>query len=590
MTRDKKWYVYAKRADFNRLAARFAIDPVTARIIRNRGPVTEEEFDTYLNAGPERLHDGTLLKCAREAAEILLDKIREGRRIRVIGDYDVDGVFSTYILLKCLTHLGAQVDHAIPHRVQDGYGLNIRLIEEAFQDGVDTIVTCDNGISAIEQIRYARSLGMSVILTDHHQPVFIEENGQRQVQLPPADALVDPHVPGDTYPWPQICGAVVAWKVMQLLYDLAGADRAYCDAMLGMAAFATVGDVMPLTGENRIIVKYGLKMLTHTNNIGMQTLIDRTGLTGRDLTAYHIGFVLGPCMNAAGRLSSAEDALSLLLSEDEGEAMELASHLQELNESRKVMTDEGTDKAVSQIASGHMERDKVLVVYLPSCHESVVGIIAGRIRERYDRPVFVLTDHAQAGLIKGSGRSVDAYDMYDGLVRCQDLLTRFGGHPRAAGLTLEKERLGELRRRLNENCSLTEEELTSKLMIDVPVPVSALTMPMIEQLALLEPTGTDNEAPLFAQKDLTILSSKKIGATGTYLKLRLSDGQRTVDALYFGDGPELVRYLQTKYSPEAYDRMCEGRNHSLKLSVAYRPEINEYNGRRSIQIRIVDYR
>ncbi|MBP3926495.1 MAG: single-stranded-DNA-specific exonuclease RecJ [Clostridium sp.] len=562
------WMLQTKKADFNRIAERFGIDPVTARIIRNRGIEGEEQIDRYLNGGPDQLYSPYLLKDMDRAAAILKDKLEAGERIRIVGDYDIDGVCSTYILLQAFRRLGAKVDYDIPDRVKDGYGINESIIEKAREDGVDTILTCDNGISARQQIALAKSYGMTVVVTDHHE-VPTDESGEL---LPPADAVIDPKQKECTYPFPEICGAVVAYKLVEVLYEACGIPREEWRSLLEFAAIATVGDVMRLQDENRILVKYGLKQMAHTKNWGLRKLAEKNNLNLNQITAYHIGFVIGPCLNAGGRLQTAKLALALLLTETEEEADRLAVQLKELNDIRKDMTEQGTQEA-KLLVDSYYENDSVLVVFLPECHESLAGIIAGRLREFYQKPAIVLTRGETA--VKGSGRSIEGYHMFQKLCEVQDLLLKFGGHPMAAGLSLEEAKIEEFRRRLNENSGLTEEDFRAKVWIDVPMPVSYVRESLVQELRCLEPFGQGNEKPLFAEKSLRIRSARVIGRNRNVIRMTLEEENGfAMEALYFGDG-------------DAFEEERDGRR---RIDIVYYPEINEYNGNRSLQAVIRRYK
>ena len=594
----EKWFVAAKRADFQAIAEKFHIDPVTARLIRNRDVVGDTAIEEYLNGGLERLHPARLLTGCAEAAKLLLEKIRMGKKIRIIGDYDIDGVNATYILYCGLKRLGSNVDYEIPDRMKDGYGLNIHLIQLAHEEGTDTILTCDNGIAAVEQIEYAKQLGMTVIVTDHHEPLFRESlgisdtdcgEGKREWILPPGDVLINPKLPDCTYPYKKLCGAGVAWKLIQVLYEMSSIDQSESLEFLPFVAIATVGDVMDLDGENRILVRQGLEDLSHTKNPGLRALIRATGLEGVKLTAYHIGFVIGPCINASGRLDTAKRSLNLLLENDLKIAGQLAEELKVLNDERKDLTAKGVEQAVHQIETTSLKQDRVLVVYLSDCHESVAGIIAGRIRERYYRPVFVLTDGRNC--VKGSGRSIEAYSMFEEMVKCQDLFLKFGGHPMAAGLSLEQEKLPEFRQRINDNCTLTEEDLAEKIMIDVPMPIHYITEGLIEELHLLEPYGKGNTKPVFAEKDLRLQKAMVLGRNRNVLKFLVYDPAGTsMEALYFGDIEKLQDYLSDKYGSVQVERLFQGRENHITLSVTYYPEVNEFRDRRTLQIVIQNYR
>lgn len=568
----EKWVVMAKKADFQKIGKEFGIDPVVARLIRNRDVEGMDDIRSYLCGTLDNIPSPWLLKDMKKATEILSAKINAGAKIRIIGDYDIDGVTATYILLTGLKRLGANVDTYIPDRIKDGYGLHSQLVEKAAADGVDTIVTCDNGIAASQEIALAKKGGMTVIVTDHHEIPYEDTEQGRVWTIPQADAVINPKQPGCEYPNKNICGAVVAWKLIWSLYETYGIDRDEILEFSEAAAVATVGDVMDLQGENRIIVKEGLKRLPHTGNQGFQALIEANGLTGERITAYHVGFVLGPCINASGRLDTASRALSLLCTKNWDQAAKAAGDLVALNQSRKAMTEEGRDKAVDLIEQSGLSKDRVLVVYLPECHESLAGIIAGRLREKYYKPVFVLTK-AENG-VKGSGRSIEAYSMYEELVKCSDLLEQFGGHPMAAGLSLKEENVEIFRRKLNELCTLTESELTPKITIDVPMPISYLSRELTEQLSVLEPFGKGNTKPLFAQKGLRVLNLRILGKNQNVAKMKLVDASgASVDAVYFGQALEFQSYVQQKET----------------VSVTYYPEINVYQGRETLQAVIRNY-
>ncbi len=584
----EKWYVAAKRADFQAIGEKFHIDQVIARIIRNRDVVGDEAIDEYLNGTLEHLHSPELLDGCREAADLLLKKIEQKKKIRIIGDYDIDGVNATYILYRGLRRLGARVDYEIPDRMKDGYGLNIHLVELARGEGADTILTCDNGITALEQTEYAKKLGMTMIITDHHEPLYEEKEGKKIWKLPRADVLIDPKLELPIYPFKKLCGAAVAWKLIQMLYQISGLDPMALE-FLPFAAIATVGDVMDLEGENRIMVKWGLKALEETKNPGLRALIRETRLEGSSLSAYHIGFVIGPCINASGRLDTAKRSLRLLLAEDEAEARELAVELKQLNDERKDLTARGVEQAVMKIEHTPLGKDRVLVVYLPGCHESIAGIIAGRIREKYHKPVFVLTDGADC--VKGSGRSIEAYSMFDEMVKCQDLFLKFGGHPMAAGLSLPGDKVEEFRRRINEACTLTEEDFVEKVMIDVPMPIDYITEDLIGQLSLLEPFGKGNTKPLFAERDLKIQTCSILGKNKNVVKMTVwNQGGTAMEALYFGDVETFLEDLQKKWGREAVEKLLMGQSTDITLSVTYYPSVNEFRGRRTLQIVIQNYR
>lgn len=570
----EKWVVAAKKADFQGISNRFGVDPVIARLIRNREQITDEEIDVYLHGKLRNLHSWKELKGIDELLNILIQKIQQKKKIRIIGDYDIDGVCSTYILFQGLKKANALADVDIPDRMKDGYGISKELIERAYEKEIDTIITCDNGISAIEQIAYAKEKNMTVLVTDHHEiPYEEKEDGSIERFLPNADAIVNPKQEGCTYPFKEICGAMVAFKVVWGLFEKRNIPLSEIEELIPIAAIATVGDVMDLVDENRILVKEGLKRIQNTNNEGLKALIRVNNLENREITAYHIGFVLGPCINASGRLSTAKRALELLLSKDTKKASVLAEDLKELNDSRKDMTVKGVERAVEIIENTELKNDRVLVVYLPECHESLAGIIAGRIRERYTKPVFVLTKGEEG--VKGSGRSIEAYHMFQEMVKCRELLTKFGGHPMAAGLSMEEENIEKFRRKLNENCTLTEEDMVEKIVIDVPMPMSYVTIPLIRQLGQLEPFGKGNTKPIFAQKDIRFSNCKVFGKNRNVVKMKAQDSFGFgAECIWFGDGDEFLERLKEK---DVWD-------------VIYYPSVNSFQGRESIEMIIQNIR
>lgn len=562
------WMLQTKRADFNEMARLHRISPVTARILRNRDITDRASVEKYLRGGLKDLYSPHLLKDMDRTVNILKDKIEKGLPVRIVGDYDIDGVCSTYLLYRALRRVGAHVDYEIPDRIKDGYGINESMIRAAHEDGIDTLLTCDNGIAAVPQIRLAKELGLTVLVTDHHD--IMQEEG-RDV-LPPADAVVNPKQKECSYPYAEICGGMVAFKLVQALYEACGVENEEWLSMVEFAAIATVGDVMKLQDENRIIVKEGLKRIGRTKSMGLLKLIEKNDLDKEKMTAYQIGFVIGPCLNAGGRLQTAKLALSLLLSEDEEEADRLAGELKALNDQRKDMTKQGTDQAV-ELVEKFYQNDKVLVVYLPECHESLAGIIAGRLRESFQKPAFVLTDGEEC--VKGSGRSIEAYHMFDALVEVKELLLKFGGHPMAAGLSLSKEYVDEFRKRLNEASRLTEEDFIKKIWIDVPMPLEYISEPLIEELEILEPFGQGNEKPMFAQKGLHIRSVRVLGKNRNAVKFSLAtDKGAPMDAMLFTDG----------------DAFLEELGKSRLLDVIYYPAVNEYNGNKTLQIVIKNYK
>lgn len=568
----EKWMVYNKKADFQKIGNEFGIDPVIARLIRNRDIQDMKEIRSYLYGTLAEIPSPWKMKDMERAVQILQKKITQKKKIRIIGDYDIDGVTATCILLKGLKRLNANVDTYIPDRVKDGYGMHEQLIDKALEDGIDTILTCDNGIAAAAEIEYAKKEGLTVIVTDHHDIPFRDTEDGRIWIIPKADAVVNPKQNDCLYPNKNICGAVVAWKLIWALYERLGIDSDEIWDFLELAAIATVGDVMDLQGENRIIVKEGLKKLSSTSFEGLKALICVNNLEGAEITAYHVGFVIGPCINASGRLDTAARSLELLLADNMEDAMKLADDLYDLNQSRKAMTEQGKEQAIQSIEENNLGKDRVLVVYLPDCHESLAGIIAGRIREAYNKPVFVLTKGADG--VKGSGRSIEAYSMYEELVKCSDLLTQFGGHPMAAGLSMEEKNIELFRRRLNDNCTLTEQDLIPKIMIDVPMPISYLSKKLTEQLKVLEPFGKGNSKPLFAQKNLRAVGIRVLGRNRNVAKMLLIDENGIkMDAVYFGEAQEFVDFVQ------AHDT----------ISVTYYPEINVFQGRENLQVVIKNY-
>lgn len=564
-----QWMLQTKRADFNAIARQFQISPVTARIIRNRDVVESAEIRRYLHGGISDLYDPYLLKDMDSAVAIIMEKIQAGKQIRIVGDYDIDGVCSVCLLLKGLQRLGARADYRIPERIRDGYGINETIIREAYEDGVDTIVTCDNGISADAQIRLAKQLGMTVIITDHHEVPVQEE----QEKLPPADAIINPRQRECRYPFKGICGGVVVYKLVQALYRSGGVAKAEGEAMLEFAAIATVGDVMKLQDENRIIVKSGLRRIPKTRSVGLKKLIEACQLDINHLTAYHIGFIIGPCLNAGGRLQTARLALELLLCEDPEKAGRMAVELRLLNEERKELTAKGVEQAIAQVEE-YYSADSVLVIYLPDCHESIAGIIAGRVREVFHKPALVLTKGEEG--VKGSGRSIESYHMYQGLCGVRDLLLKFGGHPMAAGFSLKEEHVAEFRRRLNEQAELKPEDFIPRIWIDVAMPLEYLSETLVNELKILEPFGQGNEKPQFAQKNLHIRGNPKVmGRNKNVVKMSVVTEQGTpMEALLFAEG----------------ERFLEELGNRRQIDVVYYPDVNEYNGRRTLQIVIKDYK
>nr|WP_294494195.1 single-stranded-DNA-specific exonuclease RecJ [uncultured Mediterraneibacter sp.] len=569
----EKWFIAMKKADFNHIGEKYHISPILARLIRNRDIIGDEAIDFYLNGTIADLYDGMLMRDMDRAVEILAEKIRDEKRIRVIGDYDVDGVNATYILQKGLSELGADVDTDIPDRIKDGYGLNVDLVERAIDDGVDTIITCDNGIAASAEIAYGKDNGLTVIVTDHHQIPYVEKNGEKEYILPRADAVIDPHRPDCEYPFKGLCGSAVAYKLVEALYNVMQRDPEDVDCLMENVAIATVCDVMELTGENRIFVKQGIEMLRRTQNQGLKALIECTGIDEDRLNTYHIGFVIGPCINAGGRLDTAKRVLRLLNAGTEEEAAALAKDLKQLNDTRKDMTENGVKEAIRLIETTSLKDDRVLVVYLPDCHESIAGIVAGRIREKYCRPAFILTRSGNE--VKGSGRSIDAYNMYEQMTGCGGLFIKFGGHKAAAGCSLREEDIDRFRKQINESCDLTEEDLQEKVSIDMQLPFFCITEEFIEELSILEPFGNGNRKPLFAEKNLRVTGARIVGKNRNVLRCRLTDERGVqMEAVYFGDVEACLSAMEENET----------------MSFTYYPSVNEYMGRRTIQLTIENYR
>ncbi|WP_448863536.1 single-stranded-DNA-specific exonuclease RecJ [Dorea sp.] len=585
----ERWVLLRKGADFEKIGKKYQISPRLACLIRNRNVIGDEEINRYLNGTINDLYDGMLMKDMDKTVDILKEKIEENKKIRIIGDYDIDGVNATYILLEGLERLGADVDSDIPDRMRDGYGLNRDLVERAYEAGVDTIVTCDNGIAASSEITYGKEKGMTVLVTDHHEVPYEETEDGRSYILPPADAVIDPKQADCMYPFSGLCGAAVAYKLMEALWESMGKDSSDLDDLIENVAIATIGDVMDLEEENRIFVKEGIQMLKRTSNLGLKALIECTGIEKEHLNSYHIGFVLGPCINASGRLDTAKRALELLRAKTKKEADILAGDLKALNDSRKDMTADAVEQAKEQVEFSTMKEDRVLVIYLPDCHESLAGIVAGRIRESYYKPVFVLTD-AEEG-VKGSGRSIDGYHMYEELNKCKHLLTKFGGHRLAAGLSLEKENVDTLREMLNANCRLTEEDLKEKVTIDMEMSFANVTEKMVEELSLLEPFGKGNTKPVFAARNVKVLNGRVLGKNRNVLKMQVQDTAGTViEAMLFQKVEEFLKEIEDVYGTHSVEMFLQGRQTDIRLALTYYPDINEYMGRKTPQIVISHYR
>lgn len=592
----EKWVVKNKKADFKSIMEQHHVSEILARLMVNRGHETEEEIEEFLSSDLNRLYDPGSMKDLTLAVDLIEEKIKEKQRIRIVGDYDVDGVISTYVLYKALRRVGADVDYEIPDRIKDGYGVNISIIEAAQQEGIDTIITCDNGISAIDQVAYAKELGMTVIITDHHDIMFTKEmaweNGIKQEKIvhhiPKADAVVNPKQEDCQYPNKGLCGAAVAYKFILALYRRCQIPEFEAIDLIQYISIATVCDVMDLVGENRIIVKNGLRQLSNTDNFGLKALMDVNAINRDRLSAYHLGFVIGPCLNASGRLESAKLGLKMLLADNSKDALDLAIELKSLNDTRKDLTIQGTGQAIDQVENSTLKDDLVLVVYLPDCHESLAGIIAGRLREKYNKPAIVLTK-AEHG-VKGSARSIPEYNIYEELTKCKDLLLKFGGHPMAAGLSLEEDKIEALRKALNQNTTLTKEDIIPRISIDIVLPLGYVNEPMIEELELLEPFGKGNSKPIFAERNVKVLKANIIGKNANVLKMKVCNAYgRTMEALYFGDIAQFQTDILQKYSKEDYDAMLAGRENAVLLSIIYYPSINEYAGNRTVQIIIQSY-
>lgn len=585
----EKWIEIRKGGNFMEMAKKYGIDPLIARIIRNRDIIDEKEITEYLYGGKEALHNPHLLKDVDKAAEIIAEGIAGKKAMRIIGDYDIDGVNATYILLEGIRRCGGNVDAAIPDRMKDGYGINEHLIEQALSDGKELLITCDNGIAAINEINFAKEKGMTVVVTDHHEIPYRNTEQGKEFLRSNADAIVNPKQNDCLYPCKGICGAVVAWKLVQVLYERMDIPVEEADIFIENAGFATVGDVMDLTGENRILVKLGLKALEHTKNPGMKALIAKNKLSDKPLSAYHIGFVLGPCINASGRLDTAKRSLELLLERDEVKASALAGELVELNESRKYMTQQETQKALEQIEKEGREKDKVLVVYLPECHESLAGIIAGRIREAYQRPVFVLTRGEEG--VKGSGRSIEAYSMFDKMTEVAELFTKYGGHPMAAGLSMQEEDIDKLREQLNQKAELSEEDMAEVVRLDAVLPMSYFTVDTIRQLSVLEPCGKSNTKPVFADRNIRITRANIVGVNRNVLKLHLLDSRgNPVAGVYFGEVEKFLTFLSEKFGSEEVDAAMHGKENSIQFAAVYEPAVDTYSGRESVQAIIRRFR
>ena len=586
-----KWILQRKAADYAGLSAKLKVDPVIVRLMVNRDLHTYEEMEEYLHPTLDNLPDPHLFADMDNACELLMEAIDEGAKIRVVGDYDVDGIMSTYILTTAIRNAGGDVDYAVPHRMIDGYGINPDMVQQAYDDGVRFIITCDNGIAAAPAIDLAKELGMTFVVTDHHEvPFELADDGVTKIQkLPNADAVVDPKRDDCDYPFKGICGAQVAWKLVEVLYEFLGIDKEESDAFLQFASIATVCDVMELKGENRATVYQGIKAIEKTDNIGLNAILARTELKGKPLSCYHLGFVIGPCLNASGRLDTASRAIELLMEEDSTSALTMANELVELNAERKSMTQVGIDKAKELIEGSSLKDDRVLVVYIPELHESLAGIVAGRIREAYNKPVLVITD-AEDGA-KGSGRSIPAYNMFEELTAVKDIFTKFGGHPMAAGVSLPKEKIDELRERLNSNCTLTDDDMQEIIRIDCDMPLSYITTELVESIDLLAPFGTGNTKPLFALKNVPVRNAAYIGREGQYLRLTLqTEKGGTITGLMFRNVSEFEKCVSSKFGAAAFDGLFSGKSNGVTVDIVYEPSINEYRGNKSVQVMIENFK
>ena len=580
---NEKWLLRNKKVDLKAMSEKYKISQLLCKLMVNRDIIDENIINSYINPVYKYLHSPKTMKDVVIAVDIIKRKIQENKKIRIIGDYDVDGIISVFILYTALKKCGANVDYEIPDRIKDGYGINENIVKVAYDEGVDTIITCDNGISAIDQIQYAKDLGLTVIVTDHHDVPFIEEDGVRTFLSTQADAIINPKQIECEYKFKSICGAGVAFKLMEALYEEIGMDKEECYKLIEFIAIATVCDVVDLIDENRIFVKNGLEMLNNSKNIGINALKKACGLEDKEITAYHLGFVIGPCLNASGRLDSAKKGLELLLMEDDEEAKNLAQEIVDLNDARKNMTKEGVDRAINIIDSTDINNDNILVVYIPDIHESLAGIVAGRVKEKYNKPTIILTKSEEG--VKGSARSIEEYNMFEGLLACKELLDKFGGHPMAAGLSLQEDKVDELRIALNNKCELTDEDLTRKIMIDSSLPLEYLNLHLIEELNVLEPFGKGNSKPVFGVRDAKITKAILLGKDKNVLKLKLlTNNNITIDAMIFNDLENFESKIIEKYGNEELDNLYNKSNNNISMDFTFYPSINEWNGNKSIQI------
>ena len=580
---NEKWLLRNRKVDLKAMSEKYKISQLLCKLMVNRDIIDENIINSYINPVYKYLHSPKTMKDVVIAVDIIKRKIQENKKIRIIGDYDVDGIISVFILYTALKKCGANVDYEIPDRIKDGYGINENIVKVAYDEGVDTIITCDNGISAIDQIQYAKDLGLTVIVTDHHDVPFIEEDGVRTFLSSQADAIINPKQIECEYKFKSICGAGVAFKLMEALYEEIGMDKEECYKLIEFVAIATVCDVVDLIDENRIFVKNGLEMLNNSKNIGINALKKACGLEDKKITVYHLGFVIGPCLNASGRLDSAKKGLELLLMEDDEEAKNLAQEIVDLNDARKNMTKEGVDRAINIIDSTDINNDKILVVYIPDIHESLAGIVAGRVKEKYNKPTIILTKSEEG--VKGSARSIEEYNMFEGLLACKELLDKFGGHPMAVGLSLQEDKVDELRIALNNKCELTDEDLTRKIMIDSSLPLEYLNLHLIEELNVLEPFGKGNAKPVFGVRDAKITRAMLLGKDKNVLKLKLlTNNNITIDAMIFNDLENFESKIIEKYGNEGLDNLYNKSNNNISMDFTFYPSINEWNGNKSIQI------
>lgn len=587
---EKKWFIKNKKADIKAIASNYGVSELICRLIVNRDIITEDEMNLFINPKLTNMHNAKNMKDLEKSVEILIEKIKTNQKIRIVGDFDVDGILSTYSLFRALKECGADVDYDIPDRIKDGYGINANIVETAKKQGIDTIITCDNGIAAIEPIEYAKKLEMTIIVTDHHDVPFIEDEiGNRTFITPNANAIVNPKQKDCNYSFSGLCGAGVVFKIIGELYKRLGIAEEELYDLIEFTAIATVCDVVDLVDENRIIVKHGLERLNHTSNKGLKALMKATGIEDKRISTYHLGFILGPCLNASGRLESAKKGLQLLLSENDEEAKELAEELVALNDERKKLTLEGVEKSIQIIETTELKSDKVYVIYIPEIHESIAGIVAGRIKEKYNKPTIILTKVENGA--KGSARSIEGFNIFEELLKCKDLLSRFGGHPMAAGLSVEIEKIEILRRRLNENCLLTDEDFVPKITLDAVLPFNNISYDLVDELKMLEPFGKGNSKPIFGEKEIRILKGNILGQNQNVLKLKLLSKHGTfMDGIYFGDIEEFEQIIAQKYGHEELQNLYQGKNKEISVDIAFLPSINEYRGNKNLQVLIENFR